>query len=129
MGTGHIREIGPQADPTTRTYVVKLSLDNPPDAMRLGATVIGSVRVLTTPTIEIPGTALTEQDGKPAVWILNPARHAVELRQIKVLRYDPDAVAVADGLAHGEIVVTAGVHTLYPGEVVRQLDNSAALGP
>jgi hypothetical protein len=25
--------------------------------------------------------------------------------------------------------VTAGVHTLYPGEAVRQLDNSAALGP
>jgi hypothetical protein len=60
---------------------------------------------------------------------LNPTRHVVELRQIKVLRYDPDAVAVADGLADGEIVVTAGVHTLYPGEVVRQLDNSAALGP
>jgi RND family efflux transporter MFP subunit len=129
VATGHIREIGPQADPTTRTYLVKLSLDNPPDAMRPGATIIGSVRVLTTPTIEIPGTALTEQDGKPAVWILNPTRHAVELRQIKVLRYDPDAVAVADGLADGEIVVTGGVHTLYPGEVVRQLDNSAALGP
>lgn len=127
--TGHIREIGIQADPTTRTYLVKIGLDNPPDAMRLGATIVGTVRVNTKSTIEIPGTALTEQDGKPAVWVLDPTRNTVELRPLQVLRYDPDTVSVVSGLKDGEIVVTAGVHALYPGEVVRRLAASAVSAP
>src|ERR1700720_1870350 len=39
VATGHVREVAPQADAATGTYVVKVSLDNPPDAVRLGATV------------------------------------------------------------------------------------------
>jgi RND family efflux transporter MFP subunit len=127
--TGHIREIAPQADPTTRTYLVKVGLDSPPDAMRLGATIIGSVRVNTDPMIRIPGTALTEQDGKPAVWVLNPSQNSVALRQVRVLRYAPSAVSIAGGLKDGEVIVTAGVHALYPGEVVERLDRSADSAP
>jgi membrane fusion protein, multidrug efflux system len=122
--TGHIREIAPQADPTTGTYLVKVGLDNPPGVMRLGATIVGSVRTNGKPTIQIPGIALTEEDGKPAVWVFNPAQKTVELRQVQVLRYTPALVVVSDGLKDGEIVVTAGVHALHPGELVRQLDAS-----
>ena len=35
--TGQVREIAPQADPVTRTFEVKVALDQPPAAMRLGA--------------------------------------------------------------------------------------------
>src|SRR6476660_3934781 len=37
--TGRVREISPQADPVTRTFAVKVGLNDPPPAMRLGATV------------------------------------------------------------------------------------------
>jgi hypothetical protein len=37
------------------------------------------------------------------------------------VRYDSDRVYVADGLSNGERVVTAGVHRLAPGELVRLL--------
>src|SRR5258705_1783087 len=40
---GHVREVGPQADATTGTYVVKVGLIDPPPTMRLGATVTGNV--------------------------------------------------------------------------------------
>src|SRR6266481_1349926 len=36
VATGHVREVAPQADAATGTYVVKVGLDNPPDIMRLG---------------------------------------------------------------------------------------------
>jgi hypothetical protein len=43
------------------------------------------------------------------------------LRNIETLRFDPGTVVVAHGLDAGEIVVTAGVQALHPGQVVRLL--------
>jgi membrane fusion protein, multidrug efflux system len=45
----------------------------------------------------------------------------VSLRNVDVLRYDPATVIVSQGLETGEIVVTAGVQTLRPGQQVRLL--------
>src|SRR3979411_2456298 len=72
VATGHVREVAPQADAATGTYVVKDALDNPPDAMRLGATVVGQVQVQSQPVIQLPGTALTQREGTPAVWVDHP---------------------------------------------------------
>ena len=38
---GRVRETAPQADPTTRSFRVKVKLDEWPENMRLGATVVG----------------------------------------------------------------------------------------
>ena len=60
--TGRVRETAPQADPTTRSFRVKVGLDEPPEAMRLGATVFGQARMLGSKGIELPATALTMVD-------------------------------------------------------------------
>lgn len=57
--TGRVRQVAPQADPVTRTFEVKVALDQPPPAMRLGATVIGSLTIPAAPAVEIPASALT----------------------------------------------------------------------
>ncbi|XVN43633.1 MAG: efflux RND transporter periplasmic adaptor subunit [Candidatus Rickettsia vulgarisii] len=41
--SGIIRQVSPQADPVTRTFIVKVLLTNPPKEMKLWSTVIGSV--------------------------------------------------------------------------------------
>src|SRR6266550_7568707 len=74
VATGHVREVTPQADAATGTYVVKVGIDNPPDAMRLGATIIGQIKVQSEPVIQLPGTALTQSEGKPAVWLVDPEK-------------------------------------------------------
>ena len=119
--TGQVREIAPQADPVTRTFEVKVALDQPPAAMRLGATVIGSVTLKSAPAIEIPASALTQFNRLPAVWIVDPKNHTVSLRNIELARHDPEAIIVAQGVTPGDIVVTAGVQALHPGEKVRLL--------
>lgn len=124
--SGHVREVSPQADPTTGTYVVKVGLDNPSPAMRLGATVIGSLKMDSDPVIQLPGTALTQSEGKPAVWVVDPATKTVSLREVKVARYDAASVIVTDGLKDGEIVVTAGVQALRPGQEVRPIEATAS---
>ncbi len=118
---GRVREIAPQADPVTRTFAVRVGLIDPPAAMRLGATVIGTVQVDTGPVIEVPASALTRIGGKPAVWIVDPKAQTVALRQIEVMRYTPAKVSVVSGLKDHEIVVTAGVQALHPGQKVRLL--------
>ncbi|HEY1364035.1 MAG TPA: efflux RND transporter periplasmic adaptor subunit [Xanthobacteraceae bacterium] len=116
---GRIREVAPQANPATRTFEVKVGLTDPPEAMRLGATVTGRMQTDTAPVIEIPATALTKSDAQPAVWIVDPSTQTVSLRKIDVLRHDASTVAVSNGLDIGDIVVVAGLRSLHPGQKVR----------
>ena len=119
--TGRVREVAPQANPVTRTFEVKVGLTDPPPAMRLGATVTGRMETDSVPIISIPATALTKIDRQPAVWIVDPSSRTVSIRNVDVLRFDPASVAVSRGLDTGEIVVTAGVQALHPGQKVRLL--------
>lgn len=118
---GRVREVAPQADPVTRTFRVRVGLINPPEAMRLGSTVVGRVAVDNGKVIEVPASALSRLNDKPAVWVVNPADNTVSLRNVEVLRFTPTAVSVAEGLKPEEIVVTAGVQALHPGQKVRLL--------
>ena len=126
---GRVREVAPQADPVTGTYVVKIGLINPPSTMRLGATVSGNIVLNFQPQISIPASALTEIGGKPAIWTFDRANKTVNLRQIVVARFDPDWVVVARGLRDGDVVVTAGVQALHPGQKVRLLSDAAGSKP
>jgi membrane fusion protein, multidrug efflux system len=121
MARGRVREVAPQADPVTRTFEVKIGLIDPPEGMRLGATVTGRLTMDAAPVIEIPASALTRVDRQPAVWVVDPVGNTVSLRNVDVLRFDPTKVAVSQGLDIGEIVVTAGVQALHPGQKVRLL--------
>jgi RND family efflux transporter MFP subunit len=125
MATGRVREVAPQADPVTRTFEVKVGLNDPPEAMRLGATVTGSVKLESEPVIAIPASALTEINRQPAVWIVDPKNLTVSMRNVELLRHDPGTVVVAQGIETGDIVVTAGVQALHPGQKVRLLGSSS----
>ena len=125
MATGRVREIAPQADPVTRTFEVKVGLSDPPEAMRLGATVAGSVKLESEPVISIPATALTKVNRQPAVWIVDPKNLTVSMRNVELLRHDPGTVVIAQGLDTGDIVVTAGIQALHPGQKVRLLGSSS----
>jgi membrane fusion protein, multidrug efflux system len=118
---GRVREVAPQADPVTRTFNVKVGLTDPPAAMRLGATVTGRMQINSALTIEIPASALTEFDRRPALWVVDPSTLAVSLRNVDVQRHNPATVAISKGLETGEIVVTAGAQALHPGQKVRLL--------
>ncbi|WP_245276313.1 efflux RND transporter periplasmic adaptor subunit [Methylocapsa aurea] len=117
--TGRVRQVDPQADPITRTFKVRVSLSDPPSAMRLGATVTGRMELDSAAGISVPASALTTIDRQPAVWIVDPSSLTVSLRNVEVLRFDPGSVVISQGLDGGEIVVTAGVQALHPGQKIR----------
>lgn len=122
--SGKVRYVSPQADPTTRTFTVRVSLPDAPPQMRLGANVVGSVTMKEGMAVTIPGSALFQKDGQPAVWIVDKDG-TVQLKPITVERYQGDSVVVGTGLAQGDVVVTGGVQKLLPGEKVRLMQASA----
>jgi multidrug efflux pump subunit AcrA (membrane-fusion protein) len=89
--------------------------------MRLGSTVTGSAQLDSEPKMLIPASALSSLNGQPAVWIVDPEKLTVALRNVRTAGYDPDAVIVEEGIETGDILVTAGVHALHPGQKVRLL--------
>ena len=87
--TGHVRQVAPQADSATRTFQVKVGINNPPEGMRLGSTVTGRIKLAAPEGVEVPASALTEGDGRPAVWVVDRQSQTVSLRTVDVVRYDP----------------------------------------
>ena len=70
------------------------------------------------PRVDLPVTALLERDGKTLVWVVDPRSKTVAPREIKVAGRDGNAMVVASGVAAGDRVVTAGVHSLAAGQPV-----------
>ena len=120
--TGVVREVAPRADPVTGTFRVRFRIDKPPAAMRLGSTVSGRMKLAAAPSIEIPPSAVSRADRQTAVWVVDPKTGTVSVRNIEVRSSDPVRVEVASGLNPGDIVVTAGVQALRPGQKVRVLE-------
>lgn len=125
---GRVREVAPQADPVTRTFQVRVGLQDPPEAMRLGSTVVGTLEISSDAIVSIPASALTQQGLSPAVWVVDPAKSTVSLRNVDVLRFDPGRVVVSQGLEPGEIIVSGGIQALHLGQRVRQLPPAPEAG-
>jgi membrane fusion protein, multidrug efflux system len=123
----HVREIAPAADPQSRTYRVKLTMAGPPASVRFGmtgdatlATVpMGDDHAAPQPTYTVPATAIFHKDSGPAVWVIEGGGSTLQLRPVKVSTYTDHATVVTAGLNDGDVVVLAGVHTVYAGQHVR----------
>jgi multidrug efflux pump subunit AcrA (membrane-fusion protein) len=96
---------------------------NPPPAMRLGSTVSGRMKLASAPAIEIPTSAIVRADGRASVWVVDAKAGTVASRSVELQPAgDASRVTVLSGLNGGELVVTAGVHALRPGQKVRLLE-------
>ncbi|MNS72112.1 Toluene efflux pump periplasmic linker protein TtgD precursor [compost metagenome] len=117
-----LREIAPAADPQSRTYRVKLTLESPSPDVRLGMTAnisFDNPGAASQATYTVPATALFHDGKEPAVWVVKPQEDTLELRRVQVLRYDARTVTLSNGVQAGERVVWQGVHTVTAGEKVR----------
>ena len=125
VAAGKVREVSPRADPVTGTFAVRVRLINPPPTMRLGSTVTARMRLNAATGIEVPASALVRAEGKTAVWVVDPKALTVSLRTIAVQASDAANVQVASGLNPGDVIVTAGVQALRPGQKVRLLETKS----
>jgi multidrug efflux system membrane fusion protein len=120
VARGQVREVAASADPVTRTFVVKVSLD-PQRDLPLGSTVSVMPHDLSLrgiPVIKLPTSALRQEGKSTAVWLLDSSSMTVQLQPVTVATADGNEVVLTEGLQPGMQVVTAGVHVLSPGQKV-----------
>jgi RND family efflux transporter MFP subunit len=115
---GTIREVSPTVDDASGTVRVKVAVQNPRPEMALGSVVTGTVKLAAVKAAVLPSSVLTSDNGKPAVWIVDPQTKAVSLRDVTVTAYESLNVAIGGGLKAGEQVVTSGGTRLRSTEIV-----------
>ena len=115
---GAVREIAPQANPVTRSWRVKIGLDNPADLFWLGTTASATLEQGTGGRIEIPQTAIRTEGSQSLVWLVDTQNSVVTQRQVSVAPAENGMVEVLTGLEGGERVVIAGVNSLSEGQPI-----------
>jgi RND family efflux transporter MFP subunit len=115
---GQIREIAPQADSVTRMRRVRISLTDPPESFRLGSTVTARPNNSENSVLRVPTSAVLTRDSQNFVWVVDPLTGTVSLHKVD-LAEDEGGLRVTGGLPEGARIVTAGIHSLKPGQQVR----------
>lgn len=114
---GKIREISPIADPVTRTFTAKVSIPAAPADVRLGMTAyVNFASKTTTPWIKVPLTALFQDKGGSAVWVVE--NNTARLVPVQTAAPTGNDILLSGGVSNGQVVVTAGVNSLKPGQKV-----------
>ncbi|MBN9596649.1 MAG: efflux RND transporter periplasmic adaptor subunit [Afipia sp.] len=115
-----LREIAPNADPATRTYLAKFSLPGADDAVSLGMT---ATLTLADPATErvarLPLSALFSQGEGPSLYVADGKTGAVSLKPVTVKAYETKDVIITGGVEEGASVVVLGVQKLDPAQKVR----------
>lgn len=121
---GHLREIAPEADRVTRTYRVRVAIDDASPQLKLGQT--ARVYFATADQAQqqlIPLSALYDRSGKPAVWVVDARTRQVHLTPVDVAAYREQGVLLdAGGVDPKQWIVTAGVHKLRDGDAITPVD-------
>jgi len=124
VAQGHFRDVSPQADPQTRTWRLRITLDNPPPAMALGASVQLTLNASGPRLTALPASALTRSGDKPAVFVVDEKTLTLHLRPVVIGRYSTSEIFLSAGVHPGERVVIAGVSKLREGEKVMHGEDS-----
>lgn len=117
---GKIREISPVADPSTRTYTVKVAIPDSLSEAKLGMTAVVQFASKTpVPLIRVPLTALYYEKAVTSVWVVENG--VVKLVPVTIGGAAGNELVLSNGVKPGQTVVTAGVNLLKPGQKVKIL--------
>jgi RND family efflux transporter MFP subunit len=126
-----VREISPMVDPVTRTFAVRVQVANPAPALQWGMTANVVVAAAGASSASLlPSTSVYQTvDGRPAVWVFDPAAGNVKLRPVIIAQYREDGVVIGSGLSAGEWVVATGANKLHEGQSVRPYEAAGRPSP
>jgi membrane fusion protein, multidrug efflux system len=120
---GTVREVAPQAAAATRTVTVKISMDDPTGMFRLGSTIVATRVDPEGQVLVVPATSLLIDGAETQVWVVDGG--TVSKRTVVAEQRESGDFIVRDGLAVGDVVVTAGVNSLTEGQQVGSSEGHA----
>jgi RND family efflux transporter MFP subunit len=120
--TARLRELSPQADPATRTYAARFTIEQPDETVALGMTAtLALSRPDQTSMAKLPLAAILNRGTGATVYVVDPSGE-LELRPVTVASFTGDAAIVTAGVSNGDRVVTLGVQKLVVGQKVRAIE-------
>ncbi|MDQ0285074.1 cobalt-zinc-cadmium efflux system membrane fusion protein [Desulfofundulus luciae] len=113
---GVVTNIAPAADPVTKSFPIKVQVDNPNHVLKPG--MFAEVQLSRTQQkfLLVPRQAVVSEQGKEFVWVVTNG--TVSKREVKTGDSDSRNIAITAGLKEGEEVVTAGMENLKDGAKV-----------
>jgi RND family efflux transporter MFP subunit len=118
---GKVEAVGVTADPASRTYMVKIAVQNPERLLRAG--MVAEARIYSSKmvnAITVPGGAvIRDAHGVTQVYVLEPARLRVYARRVDVGAPLNNEVEIRSGLMGNEQVVVAGQQNVREGSLVK----------
>lgn len=115
-----LRELSPSADPITRTYRGRFTLEQPPTQIRLGMTATVHLREANVqPQFQVPSTAIMRSGTDAAVWLVDLDTGKLTMVPVKMEEFHDNFVAVSGELKDGDCIVSAGVQKLDASRSVR----------
>jgi RND family efflux transporter MFP subunit len=119
----HLRELSPQADPATRTYAARFTIDNADDAIAFGMTATVTLsQAADAKVARLPLSAILNRGTGPSVYAVD-ASGALALKPVTVTGFTEDAALVSSGVGDGDRIVTLGVQKLEAGLKVRTVES------
>jgi RND family efflux transporter MFP subunit len=119
--SAHLRELSPQADPATRTYAARFTIENPDDAVALGMTAnVMLSHQAEAKVARVPLAAILNRGAGPTVWRVDDGG-VLQRRPVTVSSFNEVAALVTSGLEDGDEIVTLGVQMLEAGQKVRAI--------
>jgi multidrug efflux system membrane fusion protein len=119
---GRIREIAPAADPASRTYAARVTIEAPDGAFELGQSARVFLPQAANGALSVPLAAIQRGNGTTAVFVVDPKTRAATLKPVQIGAFGEERVPVKSGLAPGDWVVIAGGHLLRDGQKVAPVD-------
>lgn len=114
---GRVVAVNPKVDTTTRTFKVKVQVDNAEGALQAGLFCAGTFRLpVERDRPAIPAGALVKDEGRSSVWVIEGGK--ARRKNVVVDGTADGFVFVEDGLKPGERVVTGGAGGLFDGAAV-----------
>jgi len=128
---GIVRVINVAADPSTRTYMVRIAVPNPKYALRLGMIAEAQIRGdRQLDLMTLPGDAIVhDPQGATTVFVYFPDQGRVYSRRVEVGTVYGTEVEIKNGLAATEWVVLAGQSKLRDGSAVTVVEQAAPGAP
>ena len=125
---GVVRVINVAADPSTRTYMVRIAVPNPKHALRLG--MIAEARIRGDRQLDLmtlPGDAIVhDPQGASMVFVYFPDQGRVYSRRVDVGTVYGTEVEIKSGLNGAELLVLAGQSKLRDGSAVIVVEQAPA---
>jgi multidrug efflux pump subunit AcrA (membrane-fusion protein) len=93
-------------------------LNDPPESFRLGSTITARPSDDHSSILRVPASAVLKRGGEDFVWVIDASGSTVSLHKVG-LAEDEAGLRLTGGLTAGERIVTAGIHSLRPGQQIR----------